>query len=131
MVSRRVPPGEPFRLHANGFVLATTMERVHICAEMVARLEGKSSLGRLGLSVHSTAGFIDPGFDGQVTLELSNHTRLTILLWPGMPIGQIAFDRLDGTAARTYAGKYQGQRGPQVSRFHQNYDWDRESWTPA
>jgi dCTP deaminase len=119
-------PGEPFVLHPGEFVLASTLEVVTLPDDIAARLEGKSSLGRLGLLTHSTAGFIDPGFSGHVTLELSNVATLPILLWPGMKIGQLCFFRLSSAAAQPYGSKaagsrYQGQRGPTPSRSHLNF----------
>mgnify|MGYP003413544932 CR=1 FL=1 len=86
-----VPDGEPFVLHPGEFVLGSTFERVTLGSAVAARLEGKSSLGRLGLLTHSTAGFIDPGFSGHVTLELSNMATLPVKLWPGMKFGQLCF----------------------------------------
>jgi dCTP deaminase len=120
-----VPPGEPFVLHPGEFVLGATHERITLADDVVARLEGKSSLARLGLVIHSTAGFIDAGFDGDVTLELSNVATLPILLHPGMKIAQLAFFELDRPAERPYGSgeagsKYQGQRGPTASRYHLN-----------
>ena len=119
-------PGEPFVLHPGEFVLASTLEVVTLPDDIAARLEGKSSLGRLGLLTHSTAGFIDPGFSGHVTLELSNVATLPILLWPGMKIGQLCFFRLSSAAEQPYGSKsagsrYQGQRGPTPSRSHLNF----------
>jgi dCTP deaminase len=119
-------PGEPFVLHPGEFVLASTLEVVTLPDDIAARLEGKSSLGRLGLLTHSTAGFIDPGFSGHVTLELSNVATLPILLWPGMKIGQLCFFRLSSAAEQPYGTKsagsrYQGQRGPTPSRSHLNF----------
>src|SRR6184192_4868279 len=105
----------PFMLHPGEFVLGSTLERVRLPDDLVARLEGKSSLGRLGLLIHSTAGFIDPGWDGHVTLELSNVANLPITIYPGMKIGQISFFRLTSPAEAPYGSagnKYQGQRGP-------------------
>jgi dCTP deaminase len=95
--------------------------------DLVARLEGKSSLGRLGLLIHSTAGFIDPGFDGHVTLELSNVANLPITIYDGMKIGQISFMRMTEPASAPYGSekigsKYQGQRGPTPSRYWQNFE---------
>jgi dCTP deaminase len=119
-----VDPQAPFVLHPGEFVLASTFERVALSDAIAARLEGKSSLGRLGLLTHSTAGFIDPGFTGHVTLELSNVATLPIKLWPGMKIGQLCFFRLSGPAEHpygsdVYGSRYQGQRGPTASRsFH-------------
>ncbi|GAA2447856.1 dCTP deaminase [Agromyces soli] len=121
-----VKPDEPFILHPGEFVLGSTYEQVTLPDDIAARLEGKSSLGRLGLLTHSTAGFIDPGFTGHVTLELSNVATLPIKLWPGMKIGQLCFFRLTSPAERPYgsadyASRYQGQRGPTASRSFQNF----------
>lgn len=117
---------EPFVLHPGEFVLASTYEVVTLPDDIAARLEGKSSLGRLGLLTHSTAGFIDPGFEGHVTLELSNVATLPIRLWPGMKIGQLCFFKLSSPAERPYGSgatfsRYLGQRGPTASRSHQNF----------
>lgn len=117
---------EPFILHPGEFVLGATYERVTLPDDVAARLEGKSSLGRLGLLTHSTAGFIDPGFSGHVTLELSNVATLPIKLWPGMKIGQLCFFRLSSPAENPYGtggylNRYQGQRGPTASRSFQNF----------
>lgn len=117
---------EAFVLHPGEFVLGSTLEQVKLGSKIAARLEGKSSLGRLGLLTHSTAGFIDPGFEGHVTLELSNMATLPILLWPGMKIGQLCFFRLSSPAAHPYGSAacgshYQGQRGPTPSRSHLNF----------
>lgn len=127
-LTRMVSPAgdEPFILHPGEFVLGATYERVSLANDVAARLEGKSSLGRLGLLTHSTAGFIDPGFTGHVTLELSNMANLPILLWPGMKIGQLCFFRLSSPAEHPYgshrtASHYQGQRGPTASRSHENF----------
>ncbi|HLU96553.1 MAG TPA: dCTP deaminase [Thermobifida alba] len=116
-----VPDGESFVLHPGEFVLASTLEAVTLPDDLAARLEGKSSLGRLGLLTHSTAGFIDPGFSGHVTLELSNVANLPITLWPGMKIGQLCVFRLSSPAERPYGAgatgsRYQGQVGPTPSR---------------
>ena len=118
---------EPFILHPGEFVLGSTLERVRLPDDLVARLEGKSSLGRLGLLIHSTAGFVDPGFDGHVTLELSNVANLPITLYYGMKIGQVSFMQLSEPAATPYGAgalgsKYQGQRGPTPSRYWQNFE---------
>ena len=117
---------EAFILHPGEFVLGSTLERVTLPDDLVARLEGKSSLGRLGLLIHSTAGFIDPGWDGHVTLELSNVANLPITIYPEMKIGQISFVQLTEAAERPYGSagigsKYQGQRGPTPSRYWQNF----------
>lgn len=114
---------QPFVLHPGEFALGCTLETVTLPADLAARLEGKSSLGRLGLLVHSTAGFIDPGFTGSVTLELSNVSTLPIMLWPGLRIGQLCVFRLSSPAERPYGtpslgSRYQGQDGPTVSRAY-------------
>lgn len=121
-----VPAGEPFILHPGEFALASTWETVGLSDDIAARVEGKSSLGRLGLLTHSTAGFVDPGFYGQLTLELANVATLPIRLWPGMKIGQLCFFRLAETAEQAYGSKqlgsrYQGQIGPQQSLGWQNF----------
>lgn len=121
-----VDPEEGFILHPGEFVLGSTYEKVSLPDDIAARLEGKSSLGRLGLLTHSTAGFIDPGFEGHVTLELSNVATLPIRLWPGMKIGQLCFFKLSSPAERPYGAgatysRYLGQRGPTASRSHQNF----------
>ena len=118
---------EAFILHPGEFVLGSTLERVTLPDDLVARLEGKSSLGRLGLLIHSTAGFIDPGWDGHVTLELSNVANLPITIYPEMKIGQLSFVQLSEAAERPYGSegigsKYQGQRGPTPSRYWQNFE---------
>jgi dCTP deaminase len=117
---------DPFMLHPGEFVLGSTLERVKLPTDLVARLEGKSSLGRLGLLIHSTAGFVDAGWDGQLTLELSNVANLPITLYPGMKIGQISFIRMTTPADVPYGSaavgsKYQGQRGPRPSRYWENF----------
>ena len=117
---------EPIVLHPGEFVLGSTYEQVTLGSAVAARLEGKSSLGRLGLLTHSTAGFIDPGFSGHVTLELSNMATLPVKLWPGMKIGQLCFFRLSSPAehpygSAAYGSRYQGQRGPTPSRSHLNF----------
>ncbi len=121
-----VADGEPFILHPGEFVLGSTRERVRLPDDLVARLEGKSSLGRLGLLIHSTAGYVDPGWDGYLTLELSNVANLPITIYPGMKIGQISFFRLTTAAEVPYGSKgarskYQGQRGPTPSRFYEEF----------
>lgn len=117
---------EPFVLHPSEFVLGSTYERVKLPDYLAARLEGKSSLGRLGLLTHATAGFIDPGFDGHITLELSNAASLPIILRPGMKIGQLCFFRLDTPSVNPYGSapagsKYQGQIGPTASKSYMNF----------
>ena len=118
--------GKPFILHPGEFVLGSTLERITLPTDLVARLEGKSSLGRLGLLIHSTAGFIDPGWDGHVTLELSNVATLPITIYYGMKIGQLSFVQLTEPAETPYGSgslgsKYQGQRGPTPSRYWKNF----------
>jgi dCTP deaminase len=115
-----------FILHPGEFVLGSTAERVELPDDLVARLEGKSSLGRLGLLIHSTAGFVDCGFCGHLTLELSNVANLPITLYPGMKIGQISFLKMTTPADNPYGSatmgsKYQGQRGPTPSRYFENF----------
>jgi dCTP deaminase len=117
---------QPFILHPGEFVLGSTLEVVRIGDDIVARLEGKSSLGRLGLLIHSTAGFVDPGFEGHLTLELSNVANLPIAIYPGMKIGQISFYQLSTPADAPYGSdeagsKYQGQRGPTPSRVYEDF----------
>ena len=121
-----IDDADPFILHPGEFVLGSTLERVTLPDDLVARLEGKSSLGRLGLLIHSTAGFIDPGWDGHVTLELSNVANLPITIYPGMKIGQLSFVQMSEPAETPYGAgglgsKYQGQRGPTPSRYWQNF----------
>ncbi len=121
-----IDPETPFILHPGEFVLGSTLERVRLPDDLVARLEGKSSLGRLGLLIHSTAGFIDPGWDGHVTLELSNVANLPITIYVGMKIGQLSFMQLTEPSERPYGSgglgsKYQGQKGPTASRYWQNF----------
>ncbi len=116
--------GQAFVLHPGEFVLGSTLECVRLPDDLVARLEGKSSLGRLGLLIHSTAGFIDPGFEGHITLELSNVSTLPITIYPHMKIGQVSFHELSTPAERPYGAagsKYQGQSGPTPSRFHEEF----------
>jgi dCTP deaminase len=127
-LTREVEVGtdETFVLHPGEFVLGSTYEVVTLPDDIAARLEGKSSLGRLGLLTHSTAGFIDPGFSGHVTLELANVATLPIKLYPGMKIGQLCFFRLSSPAdnpygSAKYGSRYQGQRGPTPSRSHANF----------
>jgi dCTP deaminase len=118
-----------FILHPNEFVLASTLERVQLPADIVARLDGKSSLARLGLLTHVTAGFVDSGWDGHLTLELSNVATLPIAIYPGMKIGQISFLRMTTAAEHPYGSriagsKYQGQKGPTPSRYYLNFKND-------
>ena len=122
-----IPEDKPFILHPGDFVLGSTVEHIELPEDLVARLEGKSSLGRIGLVIHSTAGFVDPGWKGNLTLELSNLARLPITLYYGMKIGQISFLNLTTPAERLYGSeslgsKYQGQTEPTASRFHRDFD---------
>jgi dCTP deaminase len=121
-----VAADEAFILHPGEFVLGSTYEFVTLPDNIAARLEGKSSLGRLGLLTHSTAGFVDPGFKGHVTLELANVSNLPIKLWPGMKVGQLCFFQLSSAAetpygSAKYLNRYQGQRGPTASRSFMNF----------
>ncbi len=127
-LTRVVEPegGEPFILHPGEFVLGSTYEVVSLPDDLAARVEGKSSLGRLGLLTHATAGFVDPGFSGHVTLELANVATLPIKLYPGMKIGQLCFFRLSSPAehpygSAKYGSRYQGQRGPTPSKSFQSF----------
>jgi dCTP deaminase len=122
----KIDDGEAFILHPGEFVLGSTHEKVSLPDDLVGRIEGKSSLGRLGLLIHSTAGFIDAGFSGHITLELSNVANLPITLYPGMKIGQVSFLRMTTPADVPYGSarvgsKYQGQRGPTPSRYWENF----------
>ena len=130
-----VPGDEAFILHPGEFVLGSTCEYVRLPSDLVARLEGKSSLGRLGLLIHSTAGYVDPGFEGHLTLELSNVANLPITIYPGMKIGQISFFGLSSEAenpygSRTAGSKYQGQRGPTPSRYFENFSQETSEESP-
>jgi dCTP deaminase len=124
-----IPDDGVFVLHPGEFVLGATRERVSVPDDLVARIEGKSSLGRLGLLIHQTAGFIDAGWDGHITLELANVASLPITIYPGMKIGQISFMTMTTPAERPYGkgargSKYQGQRGPTPSRYFENFAGD-------
>jgi dCTP deaminase len=121
-----IPEDGVFMLHPGEFVLGSTLERVGVPNDLVSRVDGKSSLGRLGLIIHSTAGFIDPGFEGHITLELTNIATLPITLYPRMKIGQVSFMRMTTPADKPYGSgargsKYQGQRGPTPSRYWENF----------
>ena len=121
---------DPFILHPGEFVLGSTLERVALPNDVVARLDGKSSLGRLGLLIHSTAGFVDPGWDGNLTLELSNVANLPITLYDGMKIGQISFQRMSSPVEIGYGdarigSKYRGQRDPTASLYHRDFERGR------
>src|SRR3954453_15835230 len=124
-----IPEDGVFMLHPGEFVLGSTAERIVVPNDLVARIEGKSSLGRLGLFIHSPAGFIDAGFDGHITLELSNVANLPITIYPGMKIGQVSFLTMTTPAdvpygASSLGSKYQGQRGPTPSRYWENFNTD-------
>jgi len=121
---------EPFVLHPGEFVLGSTFELVQLPDDLVARLEGRSSLGRLGLLIHSTAGYVDPGWEGNLTLELSNVANLPIMLYDGMKIGQISFQRLTSPAEMPYGdprlgSRYRGQRDPTASLYHRDFERGR------
>jgi dCTP deaminase len=125
---------EPFILHPSEFVLGQTLEWVELPDDLVARLEGRSSLGRLGLLIHSTAGYVDPGWKGNLTLELSNVANLPIALYRGMSIGQISFFQMSSAVERPYGSrelgsKYQGQSSPTASQFHRDFDAQRRPVT--
>lgn len=130
MEGLEIPGDDPFILHPGEFVLASTLERIALPHDIVARLEGKSSLGRIGLLIHSTTGYVDPGWDGHLTLELSNVARLPITLYYGMRIGQISFLRMTTPVDRPYGSKelgsrYQGQKDPTASLVHIDFDQRR------
>lgn len=132
----KVTDDEPFILHPGEFVLGQTLEWVELPDDLVARLEGKSSLGRLGLLIHSTAGYVDPGWKGNLTLELSNVAKLPIALYFGMRIGQISFFRMSSPVERPYGSKglgskYQGQSEPTASAFHEDFEAGRRTTEPA
>ncbi len=132
----RVEDDEPFILHPGEFVLGQTIEWVELPDDLVARLEGKSSLGRLGLLIHSTAGYVDPGWRGNLTLELSNVAKLPIALYYGMRIGQISFFRMSNPVERPYGSlglgsKYQGQSEPTASAFHEDFEKGRRRVEPT
>jgi dCTP deaminase len=127
LVEIPVDGDQAFMLHPGEFVLGSTLERIAVPDDLVGRVEGKSSLGRLGLLIHSTAGFIDAGFDGHITLELANVASLPITLYPGMKIGQVSFMQMTTPADQPYGAgakgsKYQGQRGPTPSRYFENFE---------
>lgn len=122
-----VSGAEPFMLHPSEFVLGQTLERISVGSSLLGRLDGKSSLGRLGLLIHSTAGYVDPGWVGNLTLELGNVASLPIALYPGMKIGQISFHRMSSPVERPYGSatlhsRYQGQSEPTASAIHVDFD---------
>jgi len=130
-----IEPDNAFILHPGEFVLGSTLEKVRIPDYLVGRIEGKSSLGRLGLLIHTTAGFVDAGYEGHLTLELSNVATLPITLYPGMKIGQISFLRMTTPAENPYGStklgsKYQGQRGPTPGRYYENFATVEEDELP-
>jgi dCTP deaminase len=125
-----IEPESPFILHPGEFVLGSTLERIRLPDDLVARLDGKSSLGRLGLLIHSTAGYVDPGWDGNLTLELSNVANLPITLYDGMKIGQISFQRMSSAVETAYGdaklgSRYRGQRDPTASLYHRDFERGR------
>ncbi|MDZ7849325.1 MAG: dCTP deaminase [Halodesulfurarchaeum sp.] len=126
-----IEEGEEFILHPGDFVLGTTKERVEIPDDLVAQVEGRSSLGRLAVVVHATAGFVDPGFRGRITLELSNLGTAPVALTPGMRISQIVFTELSSPAESPYGSergsKYQDQGGPAASRIGDDVEFDPEA----
>lgn len=121
----RVKKGDPIILHPREFVLGTTIEKITLPADLMCQLNGRSSLGRLGIIIHATAGFVDPGFSGHITLEMSNMANIPIALYPGMRIGQFSFMRLDFPAESIYGkqrgSKYYGQKGPTASRLYEDF----------
>ncbi|MBI2581358.1 dCTP deaminase [Candidatus Woesearchaeota archaeon] len=126
MTAVEVKEGEPFMLHPGEFVLGSTLESLKLPNDIAGRIEGKSSLGRLGLLIHSTAGYVDPGWEGNLTLELSNVSPLPITLYYKMKIGQISFTQMTTPVDRPYGSKglgshYQGQKVPVASRFHEEF----------
>lgn len=121
-----IDPGEYYVVHPGELVLATTLEAIQLADTILARVEGKSSLGRLGVLVHATAGYIDPGWSlATITLEISTVIGVPVMLYPGMPIAQLAFQEVEAVSA-SYSGKYAGQKGPTPSRYHQN--WTGSRW---
>lgn len=122
----KIPKGKPLIIHPREFLLGTTVEKVKLPDDIVAQLMGRSSIGRLGIIVHATAGFIDPGFEGHITLEMTNVANIPIALYPGMRIGQISFTRMSSPAKNPYSpkrgSKYSGQKGPTVSRVWRDFE---------
>ncbi len=122
----KIPKDKPLIVHPGEFLLGTTVEKVKLPNDLVGQLNGRSSLGRLGIIVHATAGFIDPGFDGYITLEMTNVANIPIALYPGMRIGQIAFIRLSTPSSKPYGkklnSKYLGQKGPTTSRIWKDFE---------
>ena len=131
MDSFKVKEGEPFIIHPGEFTLATTYETVKLPADIVARGEGRSSMGRRGVTMHVTAGYIDPGFEGKITLEISNIGKMPVALYPGQRVCQIVFETMTTPSAKPYGhedrdSKYMGQTGPQVSKIKQDFDIKEE-----
>ena len=128
-------PEEPFIVHPGDFVLGVTMESVKLGDDIVARVEGRSSIGRLGIIIHSTAGFIDAGFEGTITLEITNINRMPVALYPGMRVCQLAFEEMSSPAEVPYnmkkSSKYQGQTLPEESRLTIDPEFDKLIKTPA
>lgn len=131
MESTKVEPGEAFIIHPNEFALATTNEYVKVPDDLVARVEGRSSMGRLGITMHVTAGFIDPGFEGKITLEISNIGSMPVALYPGQRVCQIVFETMTTPSEVPYGhptrnSKYMGQVKPESSRIKQDYELKKE-----
>ncbi|MDO5851133.1 MAG: dCTP deaminase [Methanobacteriaceae archaeon] len=127
MTSFHIKKGEPFIIHPGEFTLATTYERIKLPDDIVARVEGRSSMGRLGVTMHVTAGFIDPGFDGKITLEISNIGKMPVALYPGQRVCQIVFETMTTPSLKPYGhedrdSKYMGQTGPESSKIKLDYD---------
>ena len=122
----KIPNGKPLIVHPGEFLLGTTIEKIKLPNDLVGQLNGRSSLGRIGIIVHATAGFIDPGFEGYITLEMTNLANIPIMLYPGMRIGQIAFTRMSSAAEKPYGpsrgSKYSGQVGPTISRIWKDFE---------
>ncbi|HIH35083.1 MAG TPA: dCTP deaminase [Methanosphaera sp.] len=127
METIEIKEGEPFIIHPGEFTLATTFETVKLPEDIVARVEGRSSIGRLGITMHVTAGYIDPGFEGKITLEISNIGKMPVALYPGQRVCQIVFETMTTPSAKPYGhedrdSKYMGQTGPQVSKIKEDFD---------
>lgn len=133
MIQHEIDDNRPFVMHPGGFALGLIAERTGVCDSMVGRLEGKSSVGRLGMLIHVTAGFLDPGNELNMTLELHNTADMPVLLFPGMPIAQIAFERISSPAdnpygARSLTSKYSGDTRPVASQMYRNFDPETGEW---
>lgn len=133
MTHHKISDGEPFIMHPGGFALGLIAEKTGVCDSLVGRLEGKSSVGRLGMLIHVTAGFLDPGNELHMTLELHNTADIPVMLFPGMPIAQMAFERLSSIVERPYGSgsltsKYSGDTRPVASQMYKNYDPQTGEW---